>query len=55
MENKIVQQEIQKAKEVLVQNNILSPSALKKKIQPHDAHAAENRDWKYWSAAYLFD
>jgi asparagine synthase (glutamine-hydrolysing) len=55
MENKMVQQEIQKAKEVLVQNNILSPSALKKKIQPHDAHAAENRDWKYWSAAYLFD
>jgi asparagine synthase (glutamine-hydrolysing) len=54
MENKMVQQEIQKAKEVLVQKNILNSIALKKKIQPHDAHAAENRDWKYWSAAYLF-
>ena len=55
MGNKMVQQQIQQAKEVLVQNSILSPAVLKKKIQPHEAHAAENRDWKYWSAARLFD
>jgi asparagine synthase (glutamine-hydrolysing) len=54
MENKEVQKEIQNAKEVLVNHNILKPSALNKKIQPHDAHVAENREWKYWSVAFLF-
>jgi asparagine synthase (glutamine-hydrolysing) len=54
MENSAVQQEIKKAKEILVQQNILNVSVLHKKIQPHDAHVAENKEWKYWSAAYLF-
>jgi len=54
MQNKAVQNEIQKAKETLVQHHILDASVLRKKIQPHPAYAAENRDWKYWSAAYLF-
>ncbi len=54
MANADVQVEIQKAKEVLVHQQILNPSVLRKKIQPHDAHVAENKDWKYWSAAFLF-
>jgi len=54
MKNKEVQQEICKAMEVLVTNNILNPSVLHKKIQPHDAHVAENKEWKYWSVAFLF-
>jgi asparagine synthase (glutamine-hydrolysing) len=54
MENSQVQSEIRKAKEVLVQQEILRPAVLHKKIQPHGSHEAENREWKYWSAAYLF-
>jgi asparagine synthase (glutamine-hydrolysing) len=54
MANAEVQREIKKAKQVLVNQQILNPSVLTKKIQPHDAHVAENKDWKYWSAAFLF-
>jgi len=54
MQNKECQIAIQNAKEILVQNKILRSSVLKKKIQPHDAHVAENREWKYWSVAFLF-
>jgi asparagine synthase (glutamine-hydrolysing) len=54
MENKEVQKQIQNAKQLLVNHNILDPSVLNKKIQPHDAHVAENREWKYWSVAFLF-
>jgi asparagine synthase (glutamine-hydrolysing) len=54
MSDKRVQEEITKAKELLVQKAILRPGVLHKKIQPHDAYVAENRDWKYWSASFLF-
>ncbi len=54
MTNANVQREIQKAKEVLVSQQVLNSSVLNKKIQPHEAHVAENKDWKYWSAAFLF-
>jgi len=55
MENGDVQKEVWNAKEVLVHHNILNPSVLSKKIQPHAAHVAENREWKYWSVAFLFN
>jgi hypothetical protein len=42
-------------KEVLVKNHILNPSSLKNKIQPHEAFASAHNDWKYWSAAFLFE
>ena len=45
---------IRQAKEVLVDNKVLDPSALNKKIQPHASHVAENKEWKYWSASFLF-
>lgn len=50
MQQPEVVQAIRQAKEHLVQQGILDARVLSKKIQPHDAHAAENRDWKYWSA-----
>ncbi len=34
--------------------DIIHNSELHKTIQPHDAHAAENNDWKYWSASFLY-
>jgi asparagine synthase (glutamine-hydrolysing) len=54
MENSAVQSEIRKGKERLVREGILRSSVLQKPIQPHGSHVAENREWKYWSAAYLF-
>ncbi len=51
MENKTLQEYIYSAKEKLVKEKILNPSVLAKKIQPQDAHAAENYDWRYLVAA----
>ena len=55
MEEKTVQDAIQEGKKKLIEQKILKPSAINKKIQPHDAYAADNWDWKYWSASHLFD
>jgi asparagine synthase (glutamine-hydrolysing) len=54
MQNAHVQDRIQASKKILVENNILSSSALDKPIKPTDANAADNKDWRYWSASYLF-
>src|SRR5688572_6330610 len=54
MQNSLVQERIQESKKILVEKNILSSSVLNKTITPTDAHAADNRDWRYWSASYLF-
>jgi len=55
MQHSAVQQMIQDAKAKLVEQRILKPEVLIKKIQPHDAHAAESFDWRYLSAASLFN
>lgn len=55
MSDKIVQEAIHNGKEKLVRQKVLSPSVLNKRIKPHSAYAADNWDWKYWSASYLFD
>lgn len=55
MKQTAVQEAIHVAKQTLVDKNILDKTVLAKKIQPHDAHAAANWDWKYWSASFLFD
>lgn len=55
MENKNVQEAIQEGKQKLVRHRILKSSAAEKKIQPHSSYAAGHRDWKYWSASFLFD
>jgi asparagine synthase (glutamine-hydrolysing) len=55
MEDETVQSNIMEAKKNLVQQHILKPSALTKKLKPHNAYAANGWDWKYWSASYLFN
>jgi asparagine synthase (glutamine-hydrolysing) len=55
MSDKIVQEAISNGKQKLVAQKILNPSVLDKKIKPHNAYAAANWDWRYWSASYLFD
>ena len=47
MRDPILQEYIHEARRSLVRADILQPSALHKKIQPQDAHAAENNDWRY--------
>jgi len=50
MQHKAVQQMIIDAKTKLVAEKILKPEVLNKKIQPHDAHAADSYDWRYLTA-----
>ena len=54
MENKQVQDFIQEAKKKLVNEKVLKPEVLQKKIQPLASHDADNYDWRYFSAAMLF-
>ena len=54
MEDKAVEDAITEAKKKLVQQHILKASVLTKKIKPHEAYATDSRDWRYWSASYLF-
>ena len=53
MENKTIQEYMQEAKRKLVNEGILKAGVLQKKIQPQDAHAADNFDWRYLVAARL--
>jgi asparagine synthase (glutamine-hydrolysing) len=53
MQHSILQQYVQEGKKVLVQKGILERGVLQKKIQPLDAHAAENYDWRYLVAGWL--
>jgi asparagine synthase (glutamine-hydrolysing) len=47
MQDPILQEFMHEAKRSLVREHILKPGVLHKKIQPQDAHAAENQDWRY--------
>jgi len=51
MENAGLKEYIQEARRKLVQKGILEPKVLNKKIQPQDAPAADNYDWRYLVAA----
>lgn len=55
MENKNVQESIMEGKRKLARHQIITSLAAEKKIQPHNSYAADGRDWKYWSASFLFD
>lgn len=55
MEDKFVEDAIIEGKRKLLEHHILNPSALSKKIKPHNAYAANAWDWRYWSASYLVD
>ncbi|MBL0271521.1 MAG: asparagine synthase (glutamine-hydrolyzing) [Chitinophagaceae bacterium] len=54
MENKQVQDALREARKKLVDEKVLKPEVLQKKIQPHAAYEADNYDWRYFSAASLF-
>jgi asparagine synthase (glutamine-hydrolysing) len=54
MENKEVQEAIREAKTKLVNEKILRPEVLQRRIQSLPSHAADNYDWRYFSAAGLF-
>jgi asparagine synthase (glutamine-hydrolysing) len=49
-----VQEAIRRGKQVLADHGILNTTALAQKLKPHEAHAAESWDWRYWTASYLF-
>ncbi len=54
MQNKDVEESIMEGKKKLVDQKILD-SAVLKKNQPHSSYAAGGKDWKYWSASFLFN
>ena len=54
MENAALQAMIQEAKQKLVSEKILKPSVLNKDIRPLDAYEANNYDWRYLSASFMF-
>ncbi|HUR65031.1 MAG TPA: asparagine synthase (glutamine-hydrolyzing) [Chitinophagaceae bacterium] len=54
MQNRNIQVAMQDAKQELVEQKILKPETLTKKIEPLASHAADNYDWRYFSAARLF-
>jgi len=47
MQDPGLQDYMHEARRRLVTAGILAPAVLQKKIQPQEAHAAENRDWRY--------
>jgi len=51
MQDPVLQEYMQEARRSLVKAGILEAAVLQKKIQPMDAHAAENYDWRYLVAA----
>jgi asparagine synthase (glutamine-hydrolysing) len=55
MEDPKVNEAIMEGKRKLASHHILNSAAGQKKIQPHNAYAADHQDWKYWSASFLFD
>jgi len=54
METKAMKEAILEAKKTLVEEKILQSAVLDKPITPHNAHAADHYDWRYFSAASLF-
>ncbi|RPD45999.1 asparagine synthase (glutamine-hydrolyzing) [Paracnuella aquatica] len=55
MQDARVQKRILQAKELLVAQQVLHPSVLQQPIKATAAHAANNLDWRYWSASYLWE
>ena len=53
MENDTVQEFIQEAKRKLVSRGVLKQSVLNKKVQPKDAYAPDNYDWRYLCAGHI--
>ncbi len=54
MENEKIQEIIMEAKKKLINQTILKPEILNKKILPQPSYEANNYDWRYLSASILF-
>jgi asparagine synthase (glutamine-hydrolysing) len=54
MQMKAVQEQIVECKKSLAREGILSSNALQT-INPKEANAADNFDWRFWSASFLFN
>ena len=54
MEDQALQQLMIEAKQKLADENILKPGTVTKKIEPKPAHEADNYDWRYLTASFLF-
>jgi hypothetical protein len=55
MQQPDMQAAIQASRKILVDQQILSPSVLQKPIRPTDILQAQQKDWRYFSLAQLFD
>ena len=55
MQNNNVQQLIIAAKQKLVDERILKPETVHKKIEARSSHEAGNYDWRYLTASFLFE
>lgn len=54
MEQPAMQEVIDAAKQKLVQEKILRPEVMQKRIEARAAYTADNYDWRYLSSAMLF-
>ncbi len=54
MESPLMQDYIHEAKKKLVNEQILKPACINKKVRPMNAHMPDNFDWRYLSAAFLY-
>lgn len=54
MQQKDIREAIREAKKTLVNEKVLKPEVLDKKITPRSAYEADNYDWRYFSSAGLF-
>lgn len=54
MQSNDIQNLIREAKQKLIDQRIVKPQAVNKKIEPKAAHEAANYDWRYLTAALLF-
>jgi asparagine synthase (glutamine-hydrolysing) len=53
MQNETLQDYVFESKKKLVNNRILKPGVLSKKVSPANAYAADNFDWRYLCAAQI--
>ena len=54
IKNDTIQRLIIDAKKILVDEKILKPDVINKKIEAKPAHEAANYDWRYLTSSFLF-
>jgi asparagine synthase (glutamine-hydrolysing) len=54
IKNNKIQELITDAKKILVDEKILKPEVINKKIEARPAHETANYDWRYLTCSFLF-